>query len=213
MAVVFVENVVEIVVAARYGLVPIVSVWHMYSEEEGVVNDEALVQDFANNWQDHIVPQLSQAYDLDAFEWRSLDPDDTNAGVILPDPLKPVTGITPVGDAAPGNVAALVHKNTSNRPRGRRDGRCFLPGVTEGQVGPDGTLSNAAIDGYNAALEDFYNGVTDSSGVGAATNIRVLETTPASRAPGNQVVVIGSRVVSSLSIDPIVGTQRDRTAR
>lgn len=213
MATVYVQNVIEIVVVARYGLQPCVNVLHMKSEEENAQSDGDLAQDFANNWQDHIVPQLSQAYDLSAFEWRSLDPDDNNAGTVVPDPAKPITGITPVGEAAPANVAALVRKRTANRPRGRRDGRIFLPGVTEGQVGPDGTLSAAAILGYNTALQSFYDGITDSSTLGAETYMVVLETTPESRLPGPQPVTIESRRVTALDIDPLTASQRDRLAR
>jgi hypothetical protein len=206
------QNVVQIAVEGTLVGKPHVNVWHLYSDEGQGNSDLDAVQDFANNFQDHIVPEMTNIYNLVGFNWLSLDPDDNNVGTLAPDPAKPVTGAH-TGIVSPPNVAVLIHKNTSNRPRGARDGRSFMSGIPENLVGPEGALTAAYKAAWDAALQLFLDGVTDSLG-GQLNPIErypvVLETTPLSRAPGSQEVIVNSRKITQLVVDALAATQRDR---
>lgn len=211
MSVVFSPGVIEIAVIQTVSGRPAVNVWHLRHDEEFASPEtQAVVEDFRDNWQDHVLLCVSASVALLRFEYRSLDPADSTVGVVEPDPLKNLVGQESL-PAAPPNVALLVKKNTGARPRGRRDGRSFLPGPNEGVIGNDGVLDPGFVAGCDAALADFYDGISDSSldWTGDVYPV-VLETTPASRAPGTASVTIGSRRVNSITMDPLVSTQRDR---
>lgn len=214
MAIVFASNVIEIAAVHTYAGRTAVNVWHMYHVPELGSDDKALVvQDFADNWQDHVLQGLDSGVVIQSFEWRSLDPDDGSVGTHTPNTGKPGTGQV-IGAGAPPNAALLVHKNTTTRPRGRRDGRSYLVGVAEAETNEDGTLSGTFLSAMNGHLADFYSGISDTATVwgGAAGDQYpvVLETTPASRAPGDTAVTINSRRVRSITLDPMIATQRDR---
>lgn len=210
MATVFAQNVVEIAVRMLSGQKNTVNVWHMHNREGTNAPDVAAVEDFRNNWQDHVMPQMHSQVTLTDFVWRSLDPDDSNVGVVQPDPAKPVQGQRAT-TAMPPQVCWLVHKNTDNRPRGRRDGLSYLPGVTEADVDGNGLVVAAVKTAWDDALLAFWNGVTDDPAISSVDReLCVLETTPESRLPGTQPVTIGSRKVTSLTLDSVVATQRDR---
>jgi hypothetical protein len=211
MAVVFAENVIEVAVIGTYAGRPTANVLHIGSEEGVNASDADAVLDFANNWQDHIVPLQTGAYTLLNFEWRSLDPADSNVGTLPPVAGKPINGAAAASVGAVPSVAYLIRKNTANRPRGRSDGRIYLPGVPEDQVDNAGVLSSAQRNNVVTGIDAFYAGVTDNP-IGSDVNrwLVVLETTPLSRAPGTQSVTVGSRRVTSLTVDQKVATQRRR---
>lgn len=211
MAVVFSENVIEIAVIHSFGNRRAVNVWHMYHDPEftGPGNTE-IVEDFRNNWQDHVTELYHENWELVRFEWRSLDENDATVGTVLPDSGKATAGLRG-GDMMPPNTALLVNKNTDDRPRGARDGRMFLPGVAETAYDDAGTVESTWFTTYSPNLEDFYDGISDSAfGASGDRYPVVLETTPASRAPGTDQVTINSRRVTSITLDPIISTQRDR---
>lgn len=211
MATVYAERVIEIAVIQDFAGRPAVNVWHMYNDSEMWSNNPtAAVEDFRNNWQDHILLIQSSWVTLQEFRWRSLDPSDSRLGTVLPDSGKRTEGAV-TGNPAPPNVAYLVKKNTTNRPRGARDGRCFLVGVEEDAVQPNGWLDPTDLQTFDNALQDFYDGISDSSIDWSGDSYPVvLETTAASRAPGTQAVTVNSRRVTSLTMDPRCSTQRDR---
>lgn len=211
MAIVYVPNTIEIAVIQTYANKPIVNVWHMgYETDIGDRDLSDVVEDFAGNWQDHVLLLVDSGLTLQRFEWRCLDPNDNQVGVTQPISGKPTVG-GQAGTGMPPNVAMLVHKNTSNRPRGRRDGRCFLAGVQEGFVGEDGTIGSTELASFNGVLEDFYNGISDT---GTFTDLErwpvVLETTALSRDPEAPPQTISNRRVTSITLDQLVATQRDR---
>lgn len=208
------QNVIQIAVEHLHEDVPVVNVWHVFGDEVGSQTDEAIVNAFADRYQTWIMPQLTNNVTLERFTWVSLDPDDTAAGEHLPDPALPDVGEV-TGSSLPPNNAALVHKRTPNRPRGRRDGRAFLAGIREADIDTFGRWSAPALLTWNNALsnfwDDFDNPGVDPFGEGNARRwIVVLETTEESRAPGNDEVIIASRRVTSLVMDPVIATQRDR---
>lgn len=211
MATVYANNVVEIAVIQTYAGRPAVNVWHMEATEEwwpASITD--IVRDFANNWQDHVLSMQTPSTTLERFEYRSLDIGNGDVGTLAPDSGKPTVGSFG-SNGAPPNVAYLIKKNTDNRPRGARDGRMFLVGVEETVVDPAGIVDATNLNALQGLIDDFYNGISDT---GVFTNDGrfpvVLETTPASRAPGTQPVTVNSRRITSLTVDRMVSTQRDR---
>jgi hypothetical protein len=209
MAIVYAENIIEIAIRATYAGRPHVNVLHVFNDETGG-SDLSKVQDVRDNWQDHVLDILGDGYVLEDFAWRSLDPDDQNLGTLAVNATKPTAGAGS-GAQSPPNVTYLVHKRTDNRPRGRRDGRIFLSGVPEANVDADGSVASGALTSANTALASFLSGVNDSGfTMGSGSYLAVLETTPASRAPGAVPVTIEHRPVTLLELDTRVATQRDR---
>ncbi len=208
MALVYAEDVIEIAVDATLAGRPHVNVWHMFGGEAVGTGDLDGAQDFADNWQDHIVPEMTTHYVVNGFRWRSLDPDDNNAGTIVPNPAKPIQGPSNI-PIAPVNVAYLFHKRTANRPRGARDGRMFISGVAEGRVTDGGLVEPAAVTAWNNALALFFDGISDPD-INVPRYPVVLRSTALRRAPGATPVTVESRRVTSVTLDPIVATQRDR---
>lgn len=211
MAIVYSNNVVEIAVQMTTDIGTATCVWHMRDDDVLAAQAvEDLVEDFAGNWQDHVMDLVSSEITVVQFDYRSLDPDDGTVGTLPPVSGKPTTG-GQSGVAYPPNVALLLHKNTSNRPRGRRDGRCYLPGVPVGQLTDDHRIGAALAAGAATSLDAFYNGISDTGAWNTTEHYPVvLETTAASRAPGSQSVTIGNRRVTSITLDSLVATQRDR---
>lgn len=209
MAKIFAQDVIEIAVVGTVAGRPHVNVLHVRNDEAGG-SDVSKVEDFRNNWQDHIVPNLTTAYTLSQFEWRSLDPSEGDVGTISPDPAKPVAGLG-TDAAAPPNVAYLVKKETSGRQRGQRDGRMFLSGISEVSIDQSGIIAGATVNAIQDRLNLFVSGVNDSNWAGTVgSGLVVLNTTPESRAPGLHEVTLTTRPVISMKLDPMVSTQRDR---
>lgn len=218
MAITYSPLVIEVAVIQTIHGQPAVNVLHQRAvDETWPKSPAAMARDVANNWQDHVIVNQTDNTALLRFEWRSIDPDDNQTGVILPDPAKNVTGTQPA-PAAPPNVAYLVRKPTASRPRGRRDGRMYLTGVHEGAVDGAGIVETVFRNAVQENLDNFYNGVSDT---GTFTNNGhypvVLETTPASRLTKKEnggveppPQTIGSRRVTGFKIDSMVATQRDR---
>lgn len=211
MAIVYSDNIIEIAVIQSYAGRPAVNVWHMwFSPEGGSDTKTAVVEDFRDNWQDHIMLFQDNGVSIQRFEWRSLDQNDNEVGIVLPDSGKRLVG----GQATPGappNVAVLLKKGTDSRPRGRRDGRAYIVGVAEDSIGEDGSLTGSLFTTMQTEAAAFYNGISDTATFPSGDRYpAVLETTPASRAPGSTPVVIGSRRVTSITVDPKVATQRER---
>lgn len=211
MAVVYSPNVIEIAVVQTQASRPVVNVWHMHWQAEWSGENIAdLVEDFRDNWQTHITPNQASALVLNEFRYRSLSAGNGTVGVMDPDPGNNTQGQRSAA-AASVNTAWLVEKRTNNRPRGRRDGRCYLAGVTEESIDAGGNLTSQYLTDLNGSLQSFLDGISDAGWNAAGDKYPVvLETTPASRAPGTQSVTIGSRRITALVLDPVAGTQRDR---
>jgi hypothetical protein len=209
MAVVFSQDIIEVAINAEVAGQPHVNVLHLFNDETGGT-DVTKVEDLRNNWQDHIMLMLDAAYVLQDFTWRSLDPDDLNQGIVIPDPAKRLTGAS-TGTALPPNNAYLVKKITQGRQRGQRDGRMFIGGVKSSQVFEDGLIAAAEQTNWAAALDSFLSGVNDSGfTLGSGSYLAVLNAPPESREPGTQSVTVSHRPVTDLVIDPKISTQRDR---
>lgn len=209
MAIVYAQNVVEVAIRAKVAGREHVNVLHLHNDE-GAQSDAAKVRDLANNWQDHVLPQISGQYALMDFAWRSLDPDDQNVGVVIPDPAKAVIGGA-AGPILPPSSCFLIKKQTANRPRGRRDGRIYISGVPETSVDDAGAVSAGHRSSLDTAFAAFLDGVSDDQwGVGGGSGLCVLETTPASRQAGTAPVTITWRAITGFTCDQTIAHQRDR---
>lgn len=208
------QNVIQIAVVHEHETTRAVNVWHVRADENSETSDEDVVRQFADGYQENIMPVITNNVRLVHFDWVSLDPQDANAGVLLPDPTKPDVGEM-VGPSLPPNNALLIHKRTPNRPRGRRDGRAYIAGLREGDVDTFGRLTAPTLTTWGNALANFFadfdtEDADTLDGQPGARRFVVLETTPESRSPGQQIVEIGARVVTELLVDAVIGTMRDR---
>lgn len=209
MAIIYADQVSELAIEATYAGRPVVNVLHYYNDE-GAINDADKAKDIVDAWQDHVMGRLNTNYDLQAARWRSLDRDDTNQGLVAIDVTKRMQGAD-ASAGAPPNVALLVKKVTNNRQRGQRDGRMFLAGIPEANVGDGGDLVAAYRTATQTAMDAFLDAVNDDAfGVGGGSGLVVLNTTPESREKGNLEVDLTFRTVSALVVDPRVASQRDR---
>jgi len=121
-------------------------------------------------------------------------PNETGPSALEP-ANEPGTGGTG-GAAAP---AFLIHKNTDLGGRAGR-GRFFLPGVPETAVGPGGVLASGVTTAVNTALASFWLDMGDENlGLVLLHSEGSPITTPT--------------VITSLSCDPVVATQRRRQRR
>jgi len=105
------------------------------------------------------------------------------------------------GSTPPSNVAVLARKRTARGGR-RGAGRMFLPWwMREDEANDTGRLTTAAITAGNTALANFLSGL-QADGTDMVVLHSVGQTTP-----GNP------NVVTSLTVDPVVATQRRRLGR
>lgn len=127
--------------------------------------------------------------------------------------------------AMPPNVAVVAEKRTALAGR-RNTGRMFVPGVPSGDDDSAGRLAASRITGWNTVLAAFLSALgAAASGTGPTAQAPVtmvllhgnLTTTTRIRS-GDTTTVTTVRgaagalptPVTSLTVDPIVGTQRRR---
>ncbi len=129
--------------------------------------------------------------------WQdSLAPNPPSIGV----GVGTTSGTGAPGTLLPQNSAFLVHKNTNQGgPRGR--GRFYLPSVYESQASNLGQVDTAAINGTNSSLAAFLSNVLALPSV---LSMVILHDSLGISAPG------APTIVQSLSVDPVIATQRRR---
>lgn len=100
-------------------------------------------------------------------------------------------------NTVPSNTAVLVKKLSGLRGRSNR-GRMYVPGVHEGDVNPNGTISAGVV----TALQGFADLMLDGfSEVGGGCQMVILH---------DQTVSDPPTIVTELQVDPVVATQRRR---
>jgi hypothetical protein len=105
------------------------------------------------------------------------------------------------GASVPANVAALIHKRTARGGR-RGRGRMYLPWwIQESDVDERGAISSTTIGFMNTALATWLADL-------AADGCPMVVLHDPGRTPAG-----APDVVTSLTVDPIVGTQRRRLGR
>lgn len=177
------------------------------------------IQDTAEHiitgWNNHILPLLVNDINLNSVSWVDLDTLDGETGtavqagaILLP---KNGTVTTP---GLPGNVSALVAKQAPGGGRNARNGRWYLAGIPEAYTGdsPPNNLIAANVTALNNALESFRDTVNGAFGAPQYTaNIVVLHTANQA-APGQppDIEAVGDNVVTAMTVDSLLATQRRR---
>ena len=134
---------------------------------------------------------LSSSVDVTSVRVK-LGPDATGPTAESP----PVGTGTIGGNAAPPNLAVLVHKNTSLGGRHGR-GRLFMPGLAEASLDANGLLTSA----YRGTCETFW------IGFGA---FMILNSLPPHLLHADAV---SPTAIDSLTVDLRLATQRRRLRR
>lgn len=190
------DNVTEIAVLGRWtNGRPVVNVFYIEREEDDA---EESARDLLNNWQDEIIPAVSNNYSLEGARYRDRNEEEGVVGTIGPDPAKPITGGSSVA-AAPPNTSILVSKNFP-RHVGQRSGRFYLQGVPEDVINEDGVLSPSYVSDVQDVVDAFLAGVT---GFGE-NNLCVVHFS----APNDTTGVVTQ--VKSFTVQNRVATQRRR---
>lgn len=104
------------------------------------------------------------------------------------------------------NTSLVITKALLN-VSGRRFGRMFWPGVSEGNVDDKGVLGPAAVIDFNLALQDFLEAV--NAVVGSPVGGSAFVVLPAKQSSSDPEY----RRVTELRCEPVVGTQRRRMRR
>ncbi len=102
----------------------------------------------------------------------------------------------------PQNCAALFHKRSNVTGR-RNRGRLYLPGLSEGAVDPAGRLNSGEVTAYGGLANDWLNAVRLTESI---ADMVILHSDGISSAPA-------PTVVSSITVDPVIATQRRRLRR
>jgi hypothetical protein len=174
----------------------VVNVLHVRREED---DPAASARDVLNNWQDHIVNgPIANNYVLQGARYRDRNSADGVTGFLAPDPAKQITG-TNTSSTLPPQCALLVHKRVETTAT-QRAGRFYLPATQENEIDEDGRLSSALITAINANLSTFLDGVS-----GPDDNELVVVHGTGVDAGEKDV-----SVVTALTIDPVMATQRRR---
>lgn len=95
----------------------------------------------------------SNACYLDTIEVK-VGPESTGPSVVIPAGVRGESGT----EACPPNVALLVRKYVPGSSN-RFSGRLFYPGISEGNVGSDGTVPTPALGPYQEAFDDFLDAI------------------------------------------------------
>ncbi len=108
--------------------------------------------------------------------------------------------MTNAGSFLPQNCAFLLHKRSGLGGRKNR-GRMYLPGVNEALVDDKGLMSTTAINGVNAAAAATLADIIAIEGVERMVILHTQPLGPVGTVP---------TPVTTLLLDPVLGTQRRR---
>lgn len=164
----------------------------------GLGSGLGLAQDIANSWIDNILPNLCDDVSFKGATWVDLRSTSGDSG-----PVPDLPGSTDGGNSdsmtSPA-VCFLVHWQV---PGGRntKNGRSYLPGVSEAAVGPSGVLSGSGIVDLQDDILTFLQDVTEGDNGDVSVISVPRDGTPASRS-----IVTGV-------LDTTVATQRRRQRR
>lgn len=150
-------------------------------------------------------PGTQQAPTINFAQINAVVGNDGDPTIInVPTPGRSASGS---GVGATQNVAYLVHKNSALGGR-RHKGRMFVPGVLEGTVDTVGVVADATLTNWQTQLNSFFTNL-DNTGPDPENveNMVILHSTSELSATPPPTVV------TSLSIDRLVATQRRRLRR
>lgn len=209
-----VPNVCRYTINGTYGGRPVANIFDLLIEVDPSSNRGAAILEGAeillDNWNDRILPRVVNDYVADSVSWVDLNSAFGTVGTItsFDATIWPAAGAG-TGEAMPANVAIRAIKNIT-ASRGQRKGRTYFVGVAEGDTtGNPNILNGAAVTAWNTALSGFraqlaYTGIHGSGlPVVIHTRLNKLVTPPV-------LEVTGTSVVSSMTVDPTLATQRRR---
>lgn len=119
----------------------------------------AVAKDIADNWVEHLIPNLTSAYTFEGVSWMDLNSLNGSTGQTAP------TGGPAVGalgaDSQPPQATLLVTKVEGGRTRGTRPGRWYLSAVRDSDIDNNGIVRPEWRTQVNDALEQFRQGIED----------------------------------------------------
>ncbi len=212
MALVF-PNICRYVIEQTFLGRPAINILDMDVQEHEISRAEAVFNvagDIINNWDDHVMGALAEGVSFNAVSWVDLNTPDGPTGrrTSTSDTTLPKAGGAS-GNTSPASVAMLVSKQTVSA-RGQRQGRWFLPGVTEQWLNGN-TIESSFIASVNTGLQSFLDGVSDEVPIEAVAKFPVVlhTTTKGVDGPIPPLAVGASRVLA-LTADSRVASQRRR---
>lgn len=168
-----------------------------------VATVDLLAADLNGNFETTVLTEMSNLITLRQTEIRwQTDP------LPAPPQIGIFAGNNPGGNAGatpllPQNSALLVHKRTALAGRKGR-GRFYLPGVAEGWANNIGEVLTATVTDFNNSLADMLAGIIASANfVGMALFHDDDSLTP----------LPDPTLIQSLTLDPVIATQRRRLRR
>lgn len=180
---------------------------------------DAVAGDILNNWSDHIIISLVDDYVAQSVSWLDLDEANgpTGSRSTTSETTWPEAGPS-VSAPLPSNVSVLVKKQIVGA-RGRRNGRMYLTGFSEGLTpeGDGNTVDPATRAALDTRLASFLSGINDAEGpfIAVQRQLVVVHTSVATDGSGNPVpgadpVYEGYSPVQTLTCDTRLATQRRR---
>lgn len=208
-------NIVRYTINGTYLGRPTANIMDMYVEDEtGVGTREDRIPQVADilqgAWDQHILPNQSSSFTAVSVSWVDLNSEDgvigtvsSGAGGVWPAPGE--TG----GNPYTGAVACLITKAATAR-RGQRQGRMFLPGLTEAYVSGN-EIDSTYLNDLQPALDLFVNQITYSDLAPFEGFWPVVVHTRNDGTPTNPVIVFtGASRVEEMSAQVRVASQRRR---
>lgn len=181
---------------------------------EAAIADQAEV--IAREWAQDINVNLSDEISLVGVQWLDLDEADGSTGtftggggVVLPNPGGAAT------PPMPGNVSVLVRKNLEQAGRGRRSGRMYVAGLTEAgtEIDEANTIDPLVVAGFNSAFAQFLSDINQNT-VQVDDYDSAMCVVHVSTRDGDGHPLTGTSTdVASLTVDPLLATQRRRLRR
>lgn len=154
----------------------------------------------SNIFEDNLLPHLASVITYLGVEmaWTTDPlPSSPTIGVA---PKSLTGGNTGVTTIFPANCAFLAHKRTGLAGRGGR-GRMYIPGVGEGQADNTGTVVSGTVTAWNGGLAAFLADFV------ASTDFEYLCLFHDSL---GAYALLDPEPLSSITLDPVIATQRRR---
>ncbi len=155
---------------------------------------------------DNMIQNLSNQYSLFSTELRLwVDGPSTTSDPVVYAYTSNYTGLNQAGPL-PQNSAVLFHKRTARAGR-RGRGRFYLPGILEAGVSAVGGLDSGSINAYQAGAT-AYLARFGVGNLGAVEPVLIHSFDPLAGPPVPSQLVPDR--ITSLSVDPVIATQRRR---
>jgi hypothetical protein len=187
---------------------------------------DAMAGIIINEVRDSWLPRISNLWSFNSVSWIDLNTPDgvtgernSSGAYVLP---KPGTSAL---SAMPPNVSILVRK-VIDRKRGAKNGRMYIPGVTEGETptGASGAMDSTPVTAWQTQMTAFLGDTNQTGGIiaGQPYDSKMVVSHILTREPPKKLYTDGSvavpgdpltgegLVVRSLLVQSLLATQRRR---